>query len=161
MFHASAPGAFIRQNVVFACAAWTLFGHSIIAHHCYLVLLQTWSVRWSYIVLWHSATWWHFKKSFHMVASWIAISCTVFLRETSNSTHWNNSFFLIISFQTPSGKRKRCEQELYDRLLYLLKELEPWEQKLLQAHKKARLKMRKEQENYKEPEIKVLCWPIR
>lgn len=50
--------------------------------------------------------------------------------------------------------RKRKEVELYDRLCYLLKELEPWEQKLIQANKKAKIKLRREHENYvPEPEI--------
>ena len=51
--------------------------------------------------------------------------------------------------------RKRCVTELFDRLVYLLKELEPWESKLIQANRKARMKMRKEHESYREePEEK-------
>ena len=51
--------------------------------------------------------------------------------------------------------RKRCVADLYARLDYLLKELEPWEGKLLQATKKAKLKLRKEQDDYvEEPEPK-------
>ncbi|XP_052065701.1 uncharacterized protein KIAA2026-like [Mytilus californianus] len=46
--------------------------------------------------------------------------------------------------------RKRCVVQLHNRLCYLLKELEPWEQKLIQATKKARLKMKKEYECYDE-----------
>ena len=58
--------------------------------------------------------------------------------------------------------RKRCVGELHDKLLYLLKELEPWEAKLSQAFKKAMIKMRKEHEAYvEEPEPKdvkfLLC----
>ena len=49
--------------------------------------------------------------------------------------------------------RKKCVKELRERLLYLIKELDPWEQKLLAAHKKARIKLRKEHEAYvEEPE---------
>ncbi|XP_071100239.1 uncharacterized bromodomain-containing protein 10-like [Haliotis cracherodii] len=50
--------------------------------------------------------------------------------------------------------RKRCEVELHARLLYLLKELEPWETKLLQARRKARVKIRKELDEFKEEEFK-------
>ncbi|CAC5417501.1 unnamed protein product [Mytilus coruscus] len=46
--------------------------------------------------------------------------------------------------------RKRCVVQLHNRLCYLLKELEPWEQKLIQAIKKARFKMKKEYECYDE-----------
>ncbi|XP_076103108.1 uncharacterized protein LOC143072174 [Mytilus galloprovincialis] len=46
--------------------------------------------------------------------------------------------------------RKRCVVQLHNRLCYLLKELEPWEQKLIQATKKNRLKMKKEYECYDE-----------
>ncbi|XP_041367368.1 uncharacterized protein KIAA2026-like [Gigantopelta aegis] len=48
--------------------------------------------------------------------------------------------------------RKRCVIELHERLLFLLNELEPWETKLCQATRRARVKMRKEFENYKEEE---------
>ena len=52
--------------------------------------------------------------------------------------------------------RKRCVSELYERLTYLLKELEPWESKLVAANKKARIKLRKEKESYvEEPEPQV------
>ena len=47
-------------------------------------------------------------------------------------------------------QRKKCVVQLHNRLVYLLKELEPWEQKLMQATKKARLKMKKEYEYYDE-----------
>lgn len=47
-------------------------------------------------------------------------------------------------------QRKRCERELHDRLELLLKELEPWEQKLIAAQRKARIKMRREMQNYVE-----------
>lgn len=47
--------------------------------------------------------------------------------------------------------------ELYERLLFLLKELEPWESKLVQATKRARAKLRKEKQDYvDEEEEKVL-----
>ena len=46
--------------------------------------------------------------------------------------------------------RKRCVVELHKRLLFLQKELEPWEHKLQQATKRARIKLKKEQETYKE-----------
>ncbi|XP_060068222.1 mucin-2-like [Ylistrum balloti] len=46
--------------------------------------------------------------------------------------------------------RKRCVVDLHGRLLFLLKELEPWEQKLIQATRKARIKMHKEQTSYVE-----------
>ena len=48
--------------------------------------------------------------------------------------------------------RKRCVIELHERLLFLLNELEPWETKLCQATRRARVKMRKEYESYKEEE---------
>ncbi|XP_067654927.1 uncharacterized bromodomain-containing protein 10-like [Haliotis asinina] len=50
--------------------------------------------------------------------------------------------------------RKRCEVDLHARLMYLLKELEPWETKLLQARRKARVKIRKELDEFKEEEVK-------
>ncbi|ELU05585.1 hypothetical protein CAPTEDRAFT_222182 [Capitella teleta] len=46
--------------------------------------------------------------------------------------------------------RKKCEKELYESLERLLKELEPWEQKLIAINRKAKIKMRKEQEMYVE-----------
>ncbi|XP_013420345.1 uncharacterized protein KIAA2026 [Lingula anatina] len=46
--------------------------------------------------------------------------------------------------------RKRCVAELHERLTYLLSELEPWEAKLIQANKKAKTKLRKEQEEYED-----------
>ncbi|KAL5007744.1 hypothetical protein ScPMuIL_016550 [Solemya velum] len=52
--------------------------------------------------------------------------------------------------KTKSPRRKKCVSDLYARLEYLLKELEPWETKLVQAAKKARIKLRKEKESYKE-----------
>ena len=62
---------------------------------------------------------------------------------------------LLIQILRPPP-RKRCEAELYQRLTYLLKELEPWEQKLVAANKRAKIKVRKEQENYKEePPVQV------
>ena len=48
---------------------------------------------------------------------------------------------------------------LHNRLSYLLKELEPWEAKLNQATKRARIKLRKEVEDYVEKEDEV--WNIR
>ena len=53
--------------------------------------------------------------------------------------------------------RKKCVKELHERLIYLIKELEPWEQKLIAAHKKARIKMRKEHEAYVEEPYEVRC----
>ena len=65
---------------------------------------------------------------------------------------FQNILFQII--QPPP--RKRCEKELHDRLEYLLTELEPWEQKLLQANKRAKIRLRKQHESYvEEPEPKV------
>ncbi len=56
----------------------------------------------------------------------------------------------------PAAPWKRCEKELYGRLAFLLSELEPWEGRLLQANKKAKLRVRKEHESYvEEPEPKV------
>ncbi|XP_033751211.1 uncharacterized protein LOC117335368 [Pecten maximus] len=46
--------------------------------------------------------------------------------------------------------RKRCVVDLHGRLLFLLKELEPWEQKLTLATRKARLKMHKEHTSFVE-----------
>ena len=55
-----------------------------------------------------------------------------------------------------TAQRKRCEVDLHKRLEFLYGELEPWEPKLIAANKRARLKLRKEQENYcDEPEPKV------
>ncbi|XP_064601292.1 uncharacterized bromodomain-containing protein 10-like [Liolophura sinensis] len=48
--------------------------------------------------------------------------------------------------------RKKCVTELYDRLVFLLKELEPWESKLVQATKRARAKLRKEKQDYVDEE---------
>ena len=48
--------------------------------------------------------------------------------------------------------------ELYNRLKFLLEELEPWDQKLSQANRKARLKIKKELETYEEepePEVRI------
>ncbi|XP_036365905.1 uncharacterized protein KIAA2026-like isoform X3 [Octopus sinensis] len=50
--------------------------------------------------------------------------------------------------------RKRCVIELHSRLNYLLKELEPWEAKLIQANRRARRKMKREQESFKEEQIR-------
>ena len=44
---------------------------------------------------------------------------------------------------------------LHNRLEYLLKELEPWEAKLNQATKRARIRLRKEVEDYVEKEEEV------
>ena len=53
----------------------------------------------------------------------------------------------------PGTPRKKCEKDLRARLLFLLKELEPWEHKLLSAHRRAKLRMKKEKETYvEEPE---------
>ncbi|CAH1785567.1 unnamed protein product, partial [Owenia fusiformis] len=52
-------------------------------------------------------------------------------------------------------------KELHSRLHFLLVELEPWDQKLLQANKKARMKLRKEFEDYEEevkPEVNDDVW---
>lgn len=54
--------------------------------------------------------------------------------------------------------RKKCERDLCDQLKYLLKELEPWEQKLLLLNRKAKMKMRKEHESYvEEVEKEEVC----
>ncbi|XP_014770738.1 mucin-4 [Octopus bimaculoides] len=50
--------------------------------------------------------------------------------------------------------RKRCVIELHSRLNYLLKELEPWEAKLIQANRRARRKMKREQESFKEEQVR-------
>ena len=47
--------------------------------------------------------------------------------------------------------RKKNVIILHERLEYLLKELEPWESKLQQATKRARIRLRKEKEDYVEP----------
>lgn len=67
---------------------------------------------------------------------------------------------LVAQFENPNSKgrkqktkqptQKKCVTELHARLTYLLKELEPWEAKLIQANQKARRKMKREQETYKE-----------
>lgn len=56
--------------------------------------------------------------------------------------------------------RKKNIVILHERLQYLLKELEPWESKLQQATKRARLRLRKEMEDYllKPPEEKDDDW---
>lgn len=54
-------------------------------------------------------------------------------------------------------QRKQCEIELHQRLAFLLKELEPWEQKLVQAVRRARIKLRREFDDYKEEAPKVGC----
>ncbi|ESO97839.1 hypothetical protein LOTGIDRAFT_152942 [Lottia gigantea] len=46
--------------------------------------------------------------------------------------------------------RKKCIVELHERLAFLLSELEPWESKLNAAMRKARVKIRKEFEEYEE-----------
>ena len=56
---------------------------------------------------------------------------------------------------TKPPPRKRCVVLLYNRLSYLLKELEPWESKLTQATKRARIKLRKEVEDFVEKEEEV------
>ena len=61
-------------------------------------------------------------------------------------------FYLQVTKPPP---RKRCVVLLYNRLSYLLKELEPWEAKLTQATKRARIKLRKEVEDYVEKEEEV------
>ena len=47
--------------------------------------------------------------------------------------------------------RKKCVKDLHERLLYIIKELDSWDQKLLAARKRMRIKLRKEVENYVEP----------
>ena len=70
-------------------------------------------------------------------------------------TGYNYSEILLLQIIQPPPRR-RCEKELHDRLVYLLSELEPWEQKLQQANKKAKIRLRKEHESYvEEPEPKV------
>ncbi|XP_060572711.1 uncharacterized protein LOC132730744 [Ruditapes philippinarum] len=56
--------------------------------------------------------------------------------------------------------RKKNIVILHERLQFLLKELEPWESKLQQASKRARLRLRKEMEDYilKPPEEKTDNW---
>ncbi|XP_069132417.1 uncharacterized bromodomain-containing protein 10-like [Argopecten irradians] len=54
--------------------------------------------------------------------------------------------------------RKRCVVDLHGRLLFLLKELEPWEQKLIQATRKARLKMHKEHTTFVEEKPEDEKW---
>ncbi|XP_045177152.2 uncharacterized protein LOC123537483 [Mercenaria mercenaria] len=56
--------------------------------------------------------------------------------------------------------RKKNIMILHERLQFLLKELEPWESKLQQASKRARLRLRKEMEDYilKPPEEKTEDW---
>ena len=49
-----------------------------------------------------------------------------------------------------STPRKKCEKDLLSRLLFLVKELEPWEHKLMSANRRAKLRMKKEKENYVE-----------
>ena len=60
----------------------------------------------------------------------------------------------ILQIQKPPP-RKRCVVLLHSRLEYLLKELEPWEAKLNQATKRARIRLRKEVEDYVEKEEEV------
>ncbi|KAK6190914.1 hypothetical protein SNE40_002680 [Patella caerulea] len=48
--------------------------------------------------------------------------------------------------------RKKCIVDLHDRLAFLLNELEPWESKLNAAMRKARVKIRREFEDYVEEE---------
>ncbi|XP_064634426.1 uncharacterized protein LOC135492146 isoform X2 [Lineus longissimus] len=48
--------------------------------------------------------------------------------------------------------RKKCVGELHERLVYLLKELDPWENKLIQANRKMRERVKKEVDEYEEPE---------
>lgn len=47
--------------------------------------------------------------------------------------------------------RKKNVVELHERLMCLLKELEPWEHKLSQATRNARIRLRREVEDYEEP----------
>ena len=58
----------------------------------------------------------------------------------------------LLLLQTEGDRR---EAELYDRLEFLLKELEPWESKLIQANRRMRLKMKKEKNSYTELVVKV------
>ncbi|XP_074660494.1 uncharacterized protein LOC141912956 [Tubulanus polymorphus] len=56
-----------------------------------------------------------------------------------------------------SENYETCVEELHDRLAYLLKELEPWEQKLLLANRRMKRKMKKEMEDWKEePEQEIM-----
>jgi hypothetical protein len=56
------------------------------------------------------------------------------------------------------GARRRSVADLHNRLIYLLQELEPWEQKLAALQKKALIKMKKEQETYiEEPDQEEVC----
>ncbi|KAH3882257.1 hypothetical protein DPMN_006191 [Dreissena polymorpha] len=59
----------------------------------------------------------------------------------------------------PLPPRKKNVIELHERLLCLLKELEPWEGKLHQATRNARIRLRREVEEYEEPpEEKMNAW---
>ena len=55
----------------------------------------------------------------------------------------------------PLPARKKNIVELHERLLCLLKELEPWEPKLLQATRNARIRLRRELEDFEEPPDQV------
>ena len=48
------------------------------------------------------------------------------------------------------SSRKGCDVDLHERFFCLLKELEPFEQRLIQVNKKKKIQMRKEHENYRE-----------
>ena len=64
---------------------------------------------------------------------------------------------MVFLFQSPKGRKS--VGELLERLEELLKELDPWEFKLQQANKKARMKMCKEKEMYKEeaePQVSLM-----
>ena len=58
--------------------------------------------------------------------------------------------FVVISQTVKPAPRKKDVVELHERLCYLLKELEPWDQKLIQVNKKAKIKLRREHESYVE-----------
>ena len=55
-----------------------------------------------------------------------------------------------IHFQHRVDAEIACEMDLHQRLSYLLAEMEPYEQKLIQLNRKMKIKLRKEHENYVE-----------
>lgn len=57
-------------------------------------------------------------------------------------------------------QRKPCEVALHERLALLLKELQPWESKLVQASRRMRIKIRREFEDFKEEPLEVISLSV-
>ena len=83
--------------------------------------------------------------------NYIIIIIIIIIRDITieQPSHFCRDVFTFVAQTVVATPRKRCVVELHARLLYLLRELEPWESKLVAANKRAKVKMSKEEAQFR------------